>query len=358
MWQRHWAGRLRAAAWYVAAWTPLVLLYAVLIGASARIGAADAIVAAFNTVLWAALLGIVVLWIARHWEWPSPPTARFFLVHIGMALLYAGLWNLCIVLSVRAGVGSWQETMQQVSAWLHWQTFEGALIYAALCGVAWARASAARTRDQEARVAHVEAQRVRAELEALRGRLDPHFLFNTLHSVTVLIQHDPVSATQAVERLSALLRYVLDMRQGGREEVSLSDEVAFTEAYLALEALRFGDRLRVERDISPEALTRSVPSFVLQSLVENAVKHGIAPRASGGTVRLAGRISNQLLVLDVSDDGPGLTTGAETRGFGVGLDALRQRLAALYGDAARVDVRSAPTTGFAVSVSLPLRAVS
>jgi len=203
-------------------------------------------------------------------------------------------------------------------------------------------------------VAHIEAQRARAELEALRGRLDPHFLFNTLHSVTVLIHHDPIAAAQAVERLSALLRYVLDARQGGREEVLLADEVAFTDAYLALESLRFGARLRVDRDISDSALRQRVPSFVLQSLVENAVKHSIAPRAGGGVVRLGGRVEGTQLVLHVSDDGPGPLAHDDTRGPGVGLDALRQRIAVLYGDTARVDVRALPGEGFGVSVYLPL----
>jgi signal transduction histidine kinase len=332
----------------------LVLVYAALIGASRTVSAGTAIVAAFSTIVWAALLGVGVLYLAQRWTWPTRPTARFFLVHAGMALIYAGLWDGLILISIREGAPDWQAVGNEVAAWIHWQTFEGALIYAALCGVTWARQSAKRGREQEARVAHIETQRAQAELEALRGRLDPHFLFNTLHSVTVLIQHDPVAAAQAVERLSALLRYVLDVQQGGREEVLLADEVAFTEAYIALESLRFGDRLHVSRDLSDSALRQRVPSFVLQSLVENAVKHSIAPRAAGGTIRLGGHVKGQQLLLQVSDDGPGTPVRNDTRGPGVGLHALRQRIAVLYGDAARVDVRAVPGEGFGVSVYLPL----
>ncbi|WP_373059449.1 sensor histidine kinase, partial [Gemmatimonas sp.] len=345
-----WSTWVRWTAWYTAAWSPLVLVYAALIGASRTISAATAIVAAFSTVVWAAVLGVGALWLAQRWTWPARPTARFFLVHAGMALIYAGLWDGLILLGIRQSVPSWQRVGEEVATWLHWQTFEGVLIYAALCGVTWARQSAARGRAQESRVAHIEAQRVRAELEALRGRLDPHFLFNTLHSVTVLIEHDPVAAAQAVERLSALLRYVLDARQGGREEVLLADEVAFTDAYLALESLRYGERLRVVRDISDSALRQRVPSFVLQSLVENAVKHSIAPRTAGGIVRLGGRVEGAQLVLHVHDDGPGPLAHDDTRGPGVGLHALRQRIAVLYGDTARVDVRAVPGEGFGVSV--------
>ncbi|WP_373069165.1 sensor histidine kinase [Gemmatimonas sp.] len=349
-----WSTWVRWTAWYTAAWSPLVLVYAALIGASRTISAATAIVAAFSTVVWAAVLGVGALWLAQRWTWPARPTARFFLVHAGMALIYAGLWDGLILLGIRQSVPSWQRVGEEVATWLHWQTFEGVLIYAALCGVTWARQSAARGRAQESRVAHIEAQRVRAELEALRGRLDPHFLFNTLHSVTVLIEHDPVAAAQAVERLSALLRYVLDARQGGREEVLLADEVAFTDAYLALESLRYGERLRVVRDISDSALRQRVPSFVLQSLVENAVKHSIAPRTAGGIVRLGGRVEGAQLVLHVHDDGPGPLAHDDTRGPGVGLHALRQRIAVLYGDTARVDVRAVPGEGFGVSVFLPI----
>lgn len=351
---RPWAAWLRRWTWYAAAWTPLVLVYATLIGASSGVTAGTAISAAFTTVVWAAGLGVGAMWLARRWTWPTRPTLRFFAVHTGMALVYAGLWDASILVGIRQSVESWERVGQQVAPWLHWQTFEGVLIYAALCGLTWARQAAERGREQESRVAHIEAQRARAELEALRGRLDPHFLFNTLHSVTVLIQHDPAAASNAVERLSALLRYVLDARQGGREEVLLADELAFTEAYLALESLRLGERLQVHRDISTEALRHRVPSFVLQSLVENAVKHSIAPRAAGGVIRMRGHVSNAQVVLEVTDDGPGIKAPDATRGMGVGLQALKQRIAVLYGDTARVDVRAEPGEGFGVSVYLPI----
>ncbi len=350
---RAWSGWVRGLAWYLAAWTPLVLVYALLIGASGGMSAPEAISAAFSTVSWAAALGVGVLWLAQQWSWPERPTPRFFVVHAGMAMLYAGAWDLFIVLGIRQGTSDWDAVTRAVAPWLHWQTFEGVLIYCALCGVAWARQSATRAREQAARLGRLDDLRARAQLEALRGRLDPHFLFNTLHSVTVLIRHDPIAAEQAVERLSALLRYVLDAKQGGREEVRLAEEVAFTDAYLALESLRLGDRLRVDRQISPAALEQTVPSFVLQSLVENAVKHGIAPRAAGGTVRVGGRVDGGTLLLEVSDDGPGISSVDGARSHGVGLDALRQRLAARYGEAASVLVRAVPGEGFAIAVRIP-----
>ena len=313
----------------------------------------DAMRAAVSTVGIAAFLGVGVLWIARRWTWPELPTRRFFLVHLGMSLLYAAFWDALIVLEIRQGTSDWESVGRLVAPWLHWQTFEGVLLYFALCGVMWARQSSQRAREQAARLERIDALRTRAQLEALRGRLDPHFLFNTLHSVTVLIRRDPAAAEEAVERLSAILRYVLDAKQGGREEVLLADEVAFTDAYLALESLRFGDRLRIDRQITADALDETVPSFVLQSLVENAVKHGIAPRAAGGVVHIGGRVDGRVLVLEVSDDGPGLADAVDARHHGIGLDALRQRLAARYQDAATVVVRTAPEQGYAITVRIP-----
>ncbi|MCU0634153.1 MAG: histidine kinase, partial [Gemmatimonadaceae bacterium] len=273
---------IRGALWYAVAWTPLVLLYAVMIGWSARLPVNAAVVAAVRTVVWAAILGLGILWLARRWGWPARPTPRFFAVHAGMALLFAAVWDALILYDIGGHRGAWRDALVEASPWIHWQTFEALLIYAALCGFTWARQAAELSRRQQALAAQSDALRARAELEALRGRLDPHFLFNTLHSVSVLVHRDPAAASRAIERLSDLLRYVLDAKRGAREDVLLSDEIAFTEAYLALEAIRLGDRLRVERAIDERALDHSVPSFVLQPLVENAIKHAIAPRAAGG----------------------------------------------------------------------------
>lgn len=346
---RHWRG----AVWYVVAWTPLLVLYAIMIGWSRRMPVDEALSAALRTVIWSAMLGVGVLWLAYRWRWPAQPTVRFFAVHAGMALLYALLWDVLILRDIAGSTGTLHDALVASSPWIHWQTFEAVLLYAALCGFAWTRQAAEQSRQQAERIAQADALRVRAELDALRGRLDPHFLFNTLHTVTVLIRRDPAAAETAMERLSALLRYVLDAKQGARDDVPLADELAFTESYLALEGLRLGDRLRVERAFAPEVLERPVPSLVLQPLVENAIKHAIAPRAAGGTVQLAAQVEAEQLVLTVRDDGPGASADAATRGAGVGLDALRQRLAARFGDAASVVTQSLPGQGFAVTVRLP-----
>lgn len=357
---------LRAALLYVAAWSPLVVVFIFILSNQGLDSAEQAVTVAIGTVGLAALLGVPVVAIATRWGWPSRVTFGFVLSHLALAAAYAGLWDVGIVLSMVPSSGSVGQALADARSWIFFQTFEGMMVYCTVAGVTWSRRSMTRAREQGERAARAEALRVQAELAALRGQLDPHFLFNTLHSVAVLVRHDPKLAETALERLASLLRYVLDHKNGLREHVTLSDELAFVDDYLALEGIRFGERLRVERDLAADALECSVPSFALQPLVENAIKHAIAPRAQGGTLWLHGHREGDLLVLEVRDDGPGMAEGAshrrepaqvadgsERRSFGIGLDALRQRLHALYDGAASLSVRSAPGAGFAVSMRLP-----
>ncbi len=349
-----WLGWLRRGALYAAAWSPLVVVYLVVIASGNPMRIVEALGASLRSVGAAALLGLGVVAAARRWSWPPRAALPFVAGHLAGAALYGLAWLGAIVLQLVRVQDGWRAVVGYLEGWWGWQALFGSLLYFAIAGITWAQVAVARARDREARLAEAEALRVKAELGALRGQLDPHFLFNTLHTVSVLARHDPPAAARAVERLAALLRYVLDTNRGAREEVPLADELAFVDAYLELEALRFGDRLRVERAVAPEALGRPVPSLALQPLVENALRHGVAPRPEGGTVRVAGRVEGGVLVLEVADDGPGAAGGADRpKGFGVGLDALRRRLRARYGDAARLDVRTAPGAGFAVTITVP-----
>jgi two-component system LytT family sensor kinase len=344
---------LRTALRYMAWWSPLVLLYTLMIGSNGRVSVPVAVVSALFTVGAAAMLGVGVVALGRRWDWPGRLTADFLLSHLALALLYAGLWDLTIIASMTVEAGGMREAVAIAHPWIFWQTFEGMLLYAAVIGMTWASRAAERGREQAERVARADALRAEAELAALRGQLDPHFLFNTLHSVSVLVQRDQAAASAALERLAALLRYVLDTRRGAREDVPLEDELAFVDDYLSLESIRFGERLHVTRDISDDARRELVPSFALQPLVENAIKHAIAPRAGGGRLLLSGSVEGASLVLQVSDDGPGTNTATSPLGTGVGLDALRRRLAARYGARATMDVTSAPGAGFTVTLRLP-----
>ena len=191
----------------------------------------------------------------------------------------------------------------------------------------------------------------RARLDALRAQLQPHFLFNALHSIGVLIDEAPDRARTALVRLSDLLDRVL----GGddRHEVPLADELAFLEAYLDLQRLRFEERLRV--DVTVEASLRNalVPAMILQPLVENAVRHAVEPRAAGGHIAIGAHREGAELRLTVTDDGPGLP--AHQPDGGIGLANTRTRLAELHGDAGQLLLEPREEGGLAVTVVVPWR---
>jgi sensor histidine kinase YesM len=207
--------------------------------------------------------------------------------------------------------------------------------------------------------ARSDALRARAELHALRAQLDPHFLFNTLHSLMALVRSDARAAEEAVERFGDLLRYVLDVNRDRRDEAPLAEEWAFVRSYLALEQLRLGARLRVIEHVDPDVLDAVVPTFALQPLVENAIHHAIAPHARGGTLTIEARAEgDDRMVMAVSDDGPGTTREHALTATGVGLRVLRQRLEVLYGGEARLEITTSPGQGFTAAISLPLHTSS
>jgi len=186
-----------------------------------------------------------------------------------------------------------------------------------------------------------------AQLVALRAQINPHFLFNALHSVGALVTSEPGRADKALERLGDLLRYTL----GTEDEVLFAQEWRFTQDYLAFEQLRLGDRLRVNAEAEQTTMSILVPPLILQPLVENAVRHGIADRPEGGHVALRASVEHACLVLQVTDDGRGETGSASG---GLGLNSVRRRLAALYGDLATVNIDRAGT-GFTVTIGLPIK---
>jgi LytS/YehU family sensor histidine kinase len=235
-----------------------------------------------------------------------------------------------------------------------WESVMGVLVYGVLAGVCYAILLHRRMREQEARAARATALQTEAELRALRSQLNPHFLFNTLHSLLALVRHDPRAAEEALEQFGDLLRYTLDTQNNG-EVVALGEELQFVDNYLALEALRLGDRLRLDVRIDEAVRDRRVPAFCLQPLVENAVRHAIAPRAAGGSLDLRVALEGDVLRLEVADDGPGARPADLENAEGLGLRLVRERLAAHYGDAAALDVVTRPGAGFRVTIRLPAR---
>jgi sensor histidine kinase YesM len=208
-------------------------------------------------------------------------------------------------------------------------------------------------REEESRAAEAEMLRAEAELAALRARLNPHFLFNTLHTLLALVRRDPAAAERGLEQFGQMMQYAL--RAGGEQGdcVSVADELRFTRAYLALESLRLGDRLRICETIEPASLSARIPALTLQPLVENAIRHGIGPRPSGGTVTIRALGCSGNLVLEVADDGMGRGAGANALPDGHGIDLVRRRLRAAFGDAARLELEPQPAIGFHVRLTIP-----
>ena len=186
------------------------------------------------------------------------------------------------------------------------------------------------------RAAHLREQATRAELQALQARINPHFFFNTLNTISALAEDDPRRAAEIVQTLAELFRYTFKVAESG--PVPLAEELDFVGRYLTIEQARFGDRLRVVRDVEAAALSVPVPGLILQPLVENAVGHGIAPLRHGGTVRIAARCGEGMLVVEVADDGRGLPPGRDPVREGHGLDNVRQRLLTLYGEDGGLDL--------------------
>ena len=205
------------------------------------------------------------------------------------------------------------------------------------------------------RAAELQTQLAQAQLQALKMQLQPHFLFNTLNAIAVLIYRAPQAAEQMVTQLSEMLRISLD--RVGVEEVTLRQELGFLEKYLEIERTRFQDRLRVDIRVGPGALGACVPNMILQPIVENAVRHGIAPRSEGGHIEITARREDGLLHIAVSDDGRGTDEGADAlaRKGGVGLANTRERLARLYGEQHRFALRSSAGLGMTVTITFPYR---
>ena len=203
------------------------------------------------------------------------------------------------------------------------------------------------------RSAELESALARAESASIRAQLDPHFLFNSLHSVGALVRaHDGGAAIQMLSDIGELLRESFARR--GVEWGGLQDEIAFARRYLAIEQVRFRDRLAIRWEVEGDSADAVVPRSLLQPIVENAIRHGIAKRSAAGRITIAARRVGNLLHLSVSDDGPGFN-GTEAAAEGVGLSATRMRLFWLYGDAASLALSSDSGNGARVEITLPYR---
>ena len=305
-----------------------------------------------------------IIWLARRYPIAWPPALRSIGVHV------AGIGAAAMVRSTVYGSTTFLvgRVVPNVpfSAYL-WRIALGWLPIAALVWGAILAASAAldyarRLRERELRDIALREQIARAELGALRARLHPHFLFNALHSVGALVRAgDNATAVRMIAELSDLLRDVVS--RDAPELVRLRDELAFVRRYLAIEGVRFADRLQVEWDVEEDVTEAVVPSLVVQPLVENAMRHAISATWSASRVRISARREGRSLAIDVSDDGPGVAVDnvvpahlGAMRGSGVGIADTRSRLLRLYGSDSSLTVGAGSLGGATASIRLPFRA--
>jgi signal transduction histidine kinase len=228
----------------------------------------------------------------------------------------------------------------------------GAFTYAAVLGIATTLGYHRRFREREVRNAQLEAQLALAQVQALKMQVHPHFLFNTLHAVTVLIREDPAAATRVVTRLGDLLR--LTLSRATTAQVSFRRELEILTLYLEIERMRFHDRLEVAYDVQAATLAALVPDLILQPLVENAIKHGVSPNAGVGRIDVHSRRDGDWLVLEIRDNGTGLAPGERPRD-GVGLSTTRARLDRLYGEYHELTLANRSGGGFVARIRIPFQ---
>ena len=304
------------------------------------------------------LLGVAVFpWVRRMQQGQGAP-AREVALHVLGALMFCAAWQACDYLVSTLLYGRLFANVNLVSTVL-WRGIWGVIAYAAIATAFTAWLQSRRARAASLAAAHAESALARAELAVISGKLNPHFLFNTLNSLIALTRKDAQAAESALMRFSSMLRYVLDTKRSAADRVPLGEEIEFVRDYLALESLRLGKRLRVDWELDPETFGDEIPPLSLQPLVENAIQHGIAPRVDGGRVgiRSARNPLNQGLDLSVEDDGAGceparLDDPAPARS-GIGLTALRRRFALDYDGRARLQIRTQPGAGFRVDLWIP-----
>ena len=305
--------------------------------------------------LWAgftpAILGLQrrLRWTTRHSRWPVVGVAQ-----IGLAV---------VVLLLEGAAGFGYLALVHPLYWtgrflpLGLGFFRGSVVVLApvyvICALVEHGVQLQRhARQRELREATLATQLAQAQLGALRMQLNPHFLFNSLNAVAGMVrEQDTNGAVRAIALLSGLLRGLLDGTR--KDEVTLRAELEFVGQYLELERVRFSDRLRVEVEVGDDAWDALVPNLLLQPLVENAIRHGIARRAAAGRLRIAATRSESTLVVEVKDDGPGLSATSSSTGTGVGLANTRQRLEQLYGGRGILTVRNSPGGGVVVRVVVP-----
>ncbi len=335
---------------YLLVWSAIGLLLAALLVVQGNAGWGGALLFSLPMVLAYAFASLSVWYVCRAFPLESTSLMLVLSVFLVSALLTSALWELCGFAWARvlgfllpeADVARWHEQAVPLLA------VAGVVLFLLSASVHYLVLTFENSRKAERNALELEVLARNAELKALRAQINPHFLFNSLNSISALTAGDPASARAMTLKLAGFLR--LSMDYGARPTIPLEQELALALEFLEIEKVRFGSRLRVDIDVNAAAMSCAVPALLLQPLVENAVSHGIAHLLDGGTVRIGGRTSDNQLLLSVENPVDPAAPGGT--GQGVGLDNVRQRLWRLHASAARVEARREGEV-FVVALTLP-----
>ena len=298
-----------------------------------------------------------ILWLSRKCPFDRATWKAAFPVHIA-GVFVATLLHVMLVVASR--MATYSAIGESIDTWLveaqqmfilnfDWEM----MTYWSIVGLAHALRYHYEARARELNAAQLETRLVEAQLQTLQRQMQPHFLFNTLNTVSALMHRDVEAADAMISRLSDLLR--MSLQRVGVQEVPLAEELDFLSKYLEIEQTRFRDRLTVVFDVQSDTLDALVPNLLLQPLVENAIKHGIGPRPTPGQIAVRARRSGALLELDVQDNGVGLSAARLTDfNRGVGLSNTRSRLEHLYGSLHRFEFRQPAEGGLLVCIAIPM----
>lgn len=309
-------------------------------------------------LFWAAATPVILLLsrlvpLARTGSWRNLPVHLAAALGISVARI---AWSAALEFAINPVQAPHPSYRSMFLTMVYMQFHTGFIIYGATVAIDHIIDSIRRLARREAEAAWLESKLSKAQLEALRRQLEPHFLFNTLNGISGLVrdgQND--AAVEMIAGLSDLLRRVLE--DSGRQLVPLAEELSFLESYIDLQAMRLGDRLRVTLDIPVELYGALVPQLLLQPLVENAIVHGIGKLVEGGQIRVSVRESEGILLISLYNDGPALSLAGAGGRSGVGLSNTRGRLVTLFGAASSVELRNGDPAGVETLIKVPYRTV-
>jgi hypothetical protein len=350
----------------VALWAFFGLVYAAPIYLEVRAeGMAHAASRVFTwgILLWGAWAPLTpaMMWLARRYSIVALDWKRTLPIHLPSFLVLSALHSaaaVAITLSVKpfdnmgeSPMEFWPRFFSRMKA-----SFGGdLLVYGGVVGVCYAIDYYRKYREHEFMATQLEAQLANAQLESLRMQLHPHFLFNTLNGIVGLVRDNKnEAAVNMLVGLSDLLRHALEYSD--QQEVALKDELGFTKLYLNIQQMRFSDRLQIETAVEPAAMKAMVPNLLLQPLLENALRHGLARSVEAGWIRITAQQQNESLYITVSDNGAGLPSNWQLKSStGIGLANTVARLQQLYGERHRFDIRNREEGGVEVEVVIPFR---